>query len=54
MRVNDAKEAPSGDHLGIGMHVDAAVDGDGKAFGGPGEGVGQVLSHSVLDFSRSV
>jgi hypothetical protein len=48
--VDDAKEAPSKDNFGTGMHVDAAVDGDGKAFGGPSEGVGQVLSHSVPYF----
>jgi hypothetical protein len=36
--VDDAKKAPSEDHLRIGIYVDAAVDGDGKAFGGPGEG----------------
>jgi hypothetical protein len=52
--VEDAKEAPSEAHLGIGIHDDSAIDGDGQAFSGPGEGVGQVLSHSVLDLSRSV
>jgi hypothetical protein len=52
--VDDAKEAPPEDHLGIGIHVDAAVDGDGQAFGGPGVGVGQVLGHSVLAFAGSV